>query len=236
MSETGSYLDWKGWTADGFGVLGPYDRRYFHMEMCRAGLRSLSGLRVIEIGFGNGVFAAWAKASGALYSGVEVDDALVRRGLDAGFDVTSSLPAADGPQCGSVDAVVAFDVFEHLDREAMRRMLADLRLLLKPGGLLIGRVPSGDSPFSRHYQHGDLTHLQVIGTGSVRQVARLTGFTVDGIRPQAYPVRGLGLRLSLRRSVVHVVRSLAYPLVAGLLMGSRNAVMSPNLVFVLRNP
>lgn len=236
MSELDAYLEWKGWTADTFGVLGSYDRRYFHMEMRRAGLRSLSGLRVLEIGFGNGVFAAWARSSGALYSGVEVDEALVQRGLDAGFDVSSSLPAADGPLRGRLDAVVAFDVFEHLDRDAMRRMLADLRLLLKPGGVLVGRVPSGDSPFSRHYQHGDLTHLQVIGTGSVRQVAGLTGFTVEGIRPQAYPVRGLGLRLSLRRLVVHAARSLAYPLVAGLLMGARNAVMSPNLVFVLRNP
>jgi SAM-dependent methyltransferase len=237
MSEDESYLAWKGWQADGFGAVRAYDRRYFSMELRRAGVPSLAGLRVLEIGFGSGVFAAWATAAGARYSGVDINRALVRRGMDAGFDVTQTLQAAaDRLGTGVVDVVVGFDVFEHLDAEALERMLVQLRQCLKPGGLLIGRVPSGDSPFSGHYQHGDLTHRQVLGSGAVRQLAVRTGFVVECIRSQAFPVRGLGPRESLRKAIAYAARSVVYPLVAGLLMGARKAVVSPNLVFVLRNP
>jgi hypothetical protein len=73
-------------------------------------------VRVIELGFGNGAFAASASAAGARYLGAEAIPDLVQIGRDAGFDVALQARRrrrlADST---AADLVVAFDVCEHLE-------------------------------------------------------------------------------------------------------------------------
>src|SRR5579859_377881 len=68
------YTRWKQWGGD-FTTSEP-DARYFGAEF--AGL-DLAGRRLLEIGFGNGSFLAWAKAKGALVSGTEIDVHMLER-------------------------------------------------------------------------------------------------------------------------------------------------------------
>lgn len=208
---------------------------YFAAEFRAAGLTDLSGLHVLEVGFGNGAFAGWASRAGAKYAGTEVIPELVTKGRNAGFAVYDAFSSIDSPIAeGSIDIVVALDVFEHLDRHELIEMLRSLRGLLRSGGMVIARVPSGDSPFSRSIQHGDLTHRTVLGSSAVRQLALESGLDVVSIRQPAFPLRGLGSRVLIRRLLVVAARSVIYPIVTHALMGGGDPVLTPNLVFVLK--
>lgn len=229
------YRDWKGWASEGFGKVDRACFIYFARELARCRYSSLAGLRVLELGFGNGAFAAWAKLQGAHYVGIEVLPDLVKAARQAGFDafLFDQLPA-DAVASGSVDLIVAFDVFEHLSIDALTQVLRQFRECLRAGGQLIGRVPSGDSPFARAIQHGDLTHRSAIGSSALRQIAARSGFEVVSVRSPVLPLSGLGFGVLLRRTMVSVFRSVAYPFIATVLMGGGNPVLTPNMLFVLK--
>jgi len=59
-----AYRDWKGWASEDFGKCNAESAVYFAKELRRCGFLSLADVRVIELGFGNGAFAAWASAAG----------------------------------------------------------------------------------------------------------------------------------------------------------------------------
>jgi len=170
------YTRWKGW--QGEFETSDRDARYFAAELDGV---ELSGKRVLEIGFGNGSFLAWARRRNAEVTGTEMIDALVEHARTKGYDaLTASLPTllATGRQ---FDLVVALDVFEHWHKDELVANLGLLHTLLARDGLLLARFPNGQSPFGRVYQHGDLTHVTALSSSSVTQVAQMTGFTVERI-------------------------------------------------------
>lgn len=229
------YRSWKGWAPEVFGALDPRTRVYLERELPLCGVPDLNGREVLEIGFGNGSFAVWATENGARYRGTEQIPELLEAATRHGLEVqTSSEPLDRFVEPDSLDLVVSFDVFEHIEREELRSLLRSLALALKPSARLIARVPSGDSPFSRAIQHGDLTHRMVLGSSAIHQLVEGTGLEVVQIREPAYPVRGLGLRAFVRRGAVRILRSLLYPLMTHALMGGGSPVLEPNLVFVLK--
>lgn len=230
-----TYSQWKEWAPEHFGVCDRGLRVYLDSEFRKCNVSALAGKRVLEIGFGNGALARWATDHGALYRGVEVDRELVRRGREAGFDVFMSdegLNTVVAPE--SLDVVVAIDVLEHLSRSALLDMLKELAALLAVGGRLIARVPSGDSPFARHVQHGDITHEVTIGSSMVRQLATAVGLVVEQIREPAFPIAGSGARSIVRRTCVQVVRWIARPVISNAFMNGGRPVLAPDMMFVLR--
>jgi cyclopropane fatty-acyl-phospholipid synthase-like methyltransferase len=170
------YTRWKRW--QGEFETSDRDARYFAAELDGV---ELSGKRVLEIGFGNGSFLAWARRRNAEVTGTEMIDALVEHARSKGYDAqAASLPTllATGRQ---FDLVVAFDVFEHWHKDELVANLGLLHTLLARDGLLLARFPNGQSPFGRVYQHGDLTHVTALSSSSVTQLAQMTGFTVERI-------------------------------------------------------
>ena len=179
------YSDWKDW----HGEFSPSDReaRYFAAEL--SGI-VLAGKRMLEIGFGNGSFLAWAKAQGADVVGTEIDAPMVERARVKGFDAQPASLVALAAAGQRFDLVVAFDVFEHWDKAELVENLKQIAALLRPGGLVLARFPNGQSPFGRVHQYGDLTHQTVLSASSVAQLARLTGFTLVRVRNAcSVPVR-----------------------------------------------
>ena len=81
-----NYTEWKRW--DGVFAASDKEARYFAAEFADIPLR---GRRVLEIGFGNGSFLAWAKGEGADVAGIELNedmrDAARKNGFVA-FDAT----------------------------------------------------------------------------------------------------------------------------------------------------
>jgi len=231
-----TYADWKGWDAEAFGCCSRAEALVFAQELRSAGVASPRGLRVLELGFGNGTFAAWCVQSGAQWVGTELSDALVGRAHAKGWQAFQSADLADLDPMQAFDLVVAWDVLEHIERKQIGLIMDRLRRSLKPGGVLIARVPSGDSPFGRSIQHGDMTHQLALGSMAVQQLCAASGFSEVRCREPALPVWGLGWRVALRRILVHALRRLVFPVVERGLMGATGLVLTPNLVFVARRP
>ena len=232
---TDCYAGWKGWQGADFGRFTPEDALYYAQELHAIGIASVRGLRVGELGYGNGAFAGWVRNAGGHWVGREAIPELQQRAAQAGFEVIASeavFSHACGP--GKLDLIVAFDVIEHLELDAIRSFLGEAKEALKPGGLLLFRLPSGDSPFSGAIYRGDLTHRTLLGSGAARQMAMEAGLEVCQVRSPALPVWGLGPVRAARRMAVRLTQTLAFSFVRHVLMGHGSAVVSPNMIVVLR--
>ncbi len=212
------------------------ERAYFDAELkaCNSGIRKL---KILELGFGNGSFAGWARSNGHDYFGLELIPELVARAKSLRFN------AAETPndltelfEQDSFDLVVAFDVFEHIETERLIELLRQLLKILRPGGKILARFPSGDSPFARAYQHGDITHKSCLGSSAIRQIAGTVGAVIISIRGAELPLKGVPLRSKVRRLTSLVLRRPLFWFLSTVIMGNPNAVLSPNLVTVLQRP
>jgi SAM-dependent methyltransferase len=162
-----SYADWKHWEADQFGRCSHSDVRYFTWCMKQASLSS-PPTRVLEIGFGNGAFLGYCKNQGWTTTGIETNETLLSRAASAGFPVFPSVEELPGGL--TFDLIAVFDVLEHLPIDQAERLLSQLRDVLSPQGAILLRVPNGDSPFGRAYQHGDRTHVETYGSEKLQQL------------------------------------------------------------------
>jgi SAM-dependent methyltransferase len=224
------YTSWKGW--DGAFEARERDARYFVTEF--AGIE-IAGKRVLEIGFGNGRFLAWARAQGADVSGLEINPDMLEAANHHGYAVRN---AALGDLVGErvhYDLIVAFDVLEHWDTDELIANFRHVADLLEAGGVFLARFPNGHSPFGRIYQHGDFTHKSVISAFKIDYLAGISGLDVVRVanarRVSSKPgvLRALRHRwMALRRAWVE--RSLSR------LYGTERLPLDPNLVAVLRKP
>lgn len=234
-SDHESYRGWKSWDRQKFGRCEAVDARYFEVELARSGVAGFAGFPVLEIGFGNGAFAAWAVARGWDYTGTELDPELVERARSRGWRAFPATLAVDTlqlpvpPRC-----IVMLDVLEHLPIDEIPGFLQAARRALTHDGLLVARLPSGDSPFSRHIQHGDITHLSTIGSGAMRQLAAGAGLEIVQIRSPVLPLRGGGLRRGVRRTLVASVRAMTTSLVRVAYHDNQPTVITANMLVVMR--
>ena len=232
-----AYRHWKTWDDDAFGRCDPVEARYFDCEFARAGVAIERGTHVVEIGFGNGGFAAWANARECDYTGTELDPELIQRARQCGwraFPATLALGELELP--ATPDCIVLLDVMEHLDIAGVVALLGSAARVLRAGGTVIARLPSGDSPFARPIQHGDITHRAILGSSAIRQLAAQAGLEVVQIRAPVLPLRGVGVRRWLRRAPLLAGRALASALVRTLFHDGQPTVIAANMVVVLRTP
>jgi SAM-dependent methyltransferase len=231
---TDTYLHWKAWHASEFGRAASTDTSYFDHELAKSGIRSVRGLTVGELGFGNGGFAQWVRQAGGYWTGREANPELSRRAADAGFSVLNPDERfSDRGRQNAFDLIVAFDVVEHLELGDVRGFLVDAWAALKPGGRLIFRIPSGDSPFSGAIYNGDITHRSFFGSSAIRRLALEAKLEVVQIRSPVLPAADLGPIHSLRRLAAGAVQAVAFAFIRNILMGNSGAVVSPNMVVVL---
>lgn len=233
--ENLSYIQWKAWSADTFGKVSPEDDLLFTCEVRRAGVDLGKTSRVLEIGFGNGSFAAWVLRQTPHYVGTENNERLVERALAAGIEAYPATTDLTSIAKGrSFDLIAVFDVLEHLDMVEITKLLDASCRCLSPDGRLVIRVPSGDSPFSGRLMHGDITHKTCLGTLAFQQLAVLGGLEVVTIRDSAFPVLGLGVVSSMVRFIIAIARALFSSMIRIVYFGNKSAVISPNLVAILR--
>ena len=228
------YSEWKGWRAGSFGNCPRNKAAYFAAEVARVRGLDRGAAKVLEIGSGNGEFAGWARAEGWTYSGTELLEAQLKEGRAAGFDIhPATLDLLQVAGAGTQDLIVAFDVLEHLTLVDLARLLDSARMVLRENGRILARVPSGDSPFARHIQHGDVTHKSVLGSSAIRQLAESARLAVGFIGSPVMVFRGLPPTTLIRRSLVMAACWPIHLTVRNLLMGDSCAIISPNLVFCL---
>jgi SAM-dependent methyltransferase len=227
------YLDWKDWQGESFGTCAPLLAAYFAAE---TGISASPGLRVLEIGFGNGAFIGWARRIGIEVFGVELSPTLVARARTL-LGENRAFLTPDDPDlsklAGTFSHVVAFDVLEHIRQEHMVEFFRQIRSLLATDGRLIVRFPNGDSPFGRIYQHGDPTHVTTLGAEKLRYFAREAGLAVSAIRAPRLPLAGSTLSRSVKRGLLAVGRAVVERAVGLLYFGGRTIPLDPNYVAVL---
>jgi SAM-dependent methyltransferase len=119
------------------------------------------GLGYTNIGGVDGSVSQVATAQKLGIEGIRHADAL---------DTLRALPEA------SLDAAIAFDVIEHLDKDEIITFTDLVQRALKPGGVWILHVPNGASPFGGAVRYGDLTHELAFTAESIAQLALSSGF------------------------------------------------------------
>lgn len=231
MVDQSTYRQVKGWDQDQFGLFTSDEAAYFSAELTGGGVDTSHPLSVLEFGFGNGAFAMWCHRRGWRWTGVEADAELVRRAVAAGLSASAAPPQnASAP----LDLIVGFDVFEHMSLGELKSVLDFCRGALREGGRLIGRVPSGDSPFSGWIYNGDTTHKLLLGSSAIRQLAAEAGLSVVCLKEPSVPMRGLGVRKAARRAIVRMLKAPIVVMVRVLFHGGQRTIITSNLVFVLQ--
>ncbi len=170
-----SYESWKQWDQIPFGTYSKKQHHYFKKLFSN---KLTTGSEIIlEIGFGNGPLAGWLrdKYPDVRWVGVEIQEPLVSKASASGYESLTKLPRPSLNH--SFDAVVAFDVLEHLNDIEIRNLFTDILPSLKENGVVIARVPNGEGPLGLPNQNGDPTHVTNVSLS--RLSAYLTEWKIE---------------------------------------------------------
>jgi SAM-dependent methyltransferase len=190
---------------------------------------------IVELGCGAGYLMRCAREAGyTAITGVDASPEQVAEAARLGIagvregDARAHVAAATP---GSLDAVVSFDLLEHLTKDETLALADDVHRALKPGGRWLIHTVNAESPFFGHVRYGDFTHEQAFTAQSLDQILRIAGFAEVRCfedRPTLH-----GLASALRRLAWVFVRAMR---VAALMVESgpsaRRAILSQNLLCV----
>lgn len=164
---------------------------------------------ILDLGCGHGALLYFAQQAGYTnITGVDRSPAQVDAARRLGIrDVRAGdmLPTLYAMAPASLDAVISYDVLEHLTKDELIDVTDEVARVLKPGGRWIVHVPNGLSPFCGVMVYGDLTHEQAFTPESLTQLFLSSGFqsaTFHEDPPAAY-----GLASTVRALLWRLVRS-----------------------------
>jgi 2-polyprenyl-3-methyl-5-hydroxy-6-metoxy-1,4-benzoquinol methylase len=161
------------------------------LGLLKDALAGTTARRILDAGCGTGKVVAALAADGFDASGIDVStraiEAAVRAYPECSF-ITHSVEDLSWPVgAGSVDAVAAFEVIEHLLRP--RRLLEGAHEALRPGGHLALTTPYHGRlkniavallAFDRHFAvEGD--HIRFFSDQALRRLLAETGFDVERV-------------------------------------------------------
>jgi 2-polyprenyl-3-methyl-5-hydroxy-6-metoxy-1,4-benzoquinol methylase len=169
--------------------------------------------RVLDLGCSGGLLAERVRAQGHHVTGLDyIEVPGVRDRTDAFYqaDLSQGIP----PEVGDgYDVVIAGDIIEHLPRP--RKILSEIRQVLRPGGQVMLSVPNFGHWYPRtrvafglfgYDRRGilDDTHLRFFTRATLRRIVRDCGFDVLDEHATGLPLGALsdgGGRRSLTQSV-----------------------------------
>jgi glycosyltransferase involved in cell wall biosynthesis/SAM-dependent methyltransferase len=139
---------------------------------------------VLDLGCGRGEFLDALVAAGIGARGADMDESMVARCLEKGHEVT--LADAAGYlrmlEDGSVPAIFAAQVVEHLSAEQLSELIALMQRKLVPGGVTIMETVNPHSPAALKAFWTDPTHHHPLFPEVLLALCRLTGFESGEVR------------------------------------------------------
>jgi SAM-dependent methyltransferase len=140
---------------------------------------------VLDLGCGRGELLELLQAHGATARGIEADPALVASCRRAGLEVAEGdvVEALRATTTGSLGAVVAVHLLEHLPAATWMTVIDEAARVLRPGGLLIVECPNpGALRVGASLFWLDPTHHVPVHPDAVAFVARAVGLEVLATR------------------------------------------------------
>ncbi|MGQ0663933.1 MAG: class I SAM-dependent methyltransferase [Pseudomonadota bacterium] len=135
---------------------------------------------ILDLGCGHGALLHFAAEAGYTdLSGIDASPEQVAAAAGLGIEGVRQgdlFAALRELLDASRDAVVAFDVIEHLAKDELVDLADEVWRVLKPGGRWIVHAPNGASPFGGAVRYGDLTHELAFTPESLAQLVLASGF------------------------------------------------------------
>jgi SAM-dependent methyltransferase len=132
----------------------------------------------LDLGAGQGELVETLQRLGyGSVQGVELSASQVQQAELHGCSVEAgdALAFLQAQPDAALDLVTCFDVFEHLPHPVCAAWFEQIARVLRPGGLLVGHVPNGLSPFVGSVYWGDLTHVWCPVPQSMQVFCRTSG-------------------------------------------------------------
>jgi 2-polyprenyl-3-methyl-5-hydroxy-6-metoxy-1,4-benzoquinol methylase len=190
-------------------------------------------VRILDIGCGQGHYVRELLRRGYKHTrGIDVSAEQIAIARRSGITQVAIGDYTDGLQSTELDVVIATDFLEHLTVPEGLQAVDNIIRALKPGGLLIVRVPNGASPFAGAIRYADLTHQTMFTAQSLRQLGANAGFAIVKVLPCPPPVHGA---TSALRAAAWRLASGAIKLVLAAETGQlRGHLVTQNIVAVMK--
>jgi 2-polyprenyl-3-methyl-5-hydroxy-6-metoxy-1,4-benzoquinol methylase len=133
---------------------------------------------VLDLGSGRGELLARLREAGIEARGVDANADMVAFARAEGLDVEQATAhdALAASEDGSLGAVTALQVLEHLPPPDLAALLALAHAKLRPGGLLVAETIDPSSPAALRNYFADLTHAQPLVPETLELLVRGAGF------------------------------------------------------------
>jgi len=165
--------------------------------------------RLLDVGFGAGLFLDAARRAGWDVHGVEVSPPAVEQARQRGFDVVlGTLAEAKYPN-GHFDVVVGSEILEHVVE--VRPLLREIARVLRPGGIFWATTPHGRGLSARLLRASwsvvaPPEHVQLFSVRGLQQLLRGSGFdeiqvSPEGVNPREILEHLRGKQTSIRQRI-----------------------------------
>jgi len=231
-----------------YAEAGSADLGFDRPEGAPAGLRDLldravrdyfpadKNAAILDLGCGPGLMVHAARSAGyENCEGVDISPQQVAEAERLGIDGVREgevLKTLSGLGDGTLDAVLSFDLLEHMTRDELVTLIDAVHRVLKPGGRWIVHTCNAEAPFFGRVRFGDMTHEQAFTATSLNQVMIASDFkSVRCFEDRPDPRR---LKGAVRSAMWHIARLPAlFWLIAESGPAARRAILSQNLLAVI---
>ena len=220
------YDDLKGWNTlfqPSIQEAQLYSKEFKHIDF--------SDSYFLDIGFGSGGLLGWARQQGAIVSGVEIQEKLIKEARKAGIEVYKELNEVPSDR---YDIVTGFDLLEHLPLNEIPLFLDEIMRITKPSGEVLLRFPNCQSSAGLINHFGDHTHVTMLSGPIVLHLMKNAGF-IDISYKEARVMSSINL-LNRAARVLMKPLTLLFTYTYRVTISDRNTPLSKNVILQARKP